>query len=84
MGMKRKTCRRKLKDAFLKTPSKDEINRLYGEANVFSLLSHYYWGLWGLIQAMVSDIDFDYMEYAVHRFNEYNRRKGSALAYLDI
>jgi hypothetical protein len=82
--MERRRYGQKLKDAFLETPSKDEINRLYDEANVFSLLSHYYWGLWGLIQAMVSDIDFDYMEYAVHRFSEYNRRKGSALAYLDV
>jgi ethanolamine kinase len=50
--------------------------------NGFSLASHYYWGLWALIQAMVSDIDFDYMEYAVLRFNEYDKRKQEVLTSL--
>lgn len=37
-----------------------------------------------MIQAMVSDIDFDYMEYAVLRFDEYDKRKEQILKDLAI
>lgn len=30
-----------------------------------------YWGIWALIQAIISDIDFDYTSYAEKRLNEY-------------
>ncbi|KAI8333955.1 hypothetical protein BC941DRAFT_473181 [Chlamydoabsidia padenii] len=53
--------------------TKDQVNRLYLEVNEFSLVSHFYWDLWGVIQAMVSDID--YMEYAVHRYDEEKKPK---------
>ncbi|ORZ18809.1 kinase-like domain-containing protein [Absidia repens] len=66
------------------SPSKEQVNKLYDEVNGFSLASHFYWGLWAMIQAMVSDIDFDYMEYAVLRFNEYEKRKEQVLASLSI
>ncbi|KAI8099047.1 kinase-like domain-containing protein [Halteromyces radiatus] len=66
------------------TPTKEQINKLYNEVNGFSLASHFYWGLWAMIQAMVSDIDFDYMEYAVLRFDEYEKRKEQVLNYLSI
>ncbi|ORX44022.1 choline/ethanolamine kinase [Hesseltinella vesiculosa] len=67
-----------------KTPEVSEVEQLYSEVNGFSLASHYYWGLWALLQAMVSDIDFDYMEYAVLRFNEYERRKEQVLTSLAV
>lgn len=63
-------------------PSQKDKDRLYKEVNGFSLASHFYWGLWALIQAMISDIDFDYMDYAVLRFNEYYKRKPEVLASL--
>ncbi|KAI7907091.1 kinase-like domain-containing protein [Cokeromyces recurvatus] len=63
-------------------PSIEEKERLYKEVNGYSLASHFYWGLWAMIQAMVSDIDFNYMEYAVLRFNEYDRRKDEVLTLL--
>ncbi|KAI8072682.1 kinase-like domain-containing protein, partial [Gongronella butleri] len=63
-------------------PTTKEIDALYNEVDGFSLASHYYWGLWAMVQAMVSDIDFDYMEYAVMRFDEYERRKEQVLAAL--
>jgi ethanolamine kinase len=69
---------------FLETPTKDQVAKLYDEVNGFSLASHFYWGLWAMIQAMVSDIDFDYMEYAVLRFDEYDKRKEQVLASLSI
>lgn len=67
---------------FLELPTEDEVNNLYIEVNAFSLASHFYWTLWGMIQAMVSDIDFNYMEYAVLRFEEYKRRKDQVFASL--
>ncbi|CAH1763235.1 17755_t:CDS:2 [Entrophospora sp. SA101] len=51
------------------------IENLYKEVNKFALASHFYWGLWALIQAHYSDINFDYMEYSMLRFNEYYKCK---------
>ena len=34
---------------------------------VFSAASHFFWGLWAVVQATVSTIDFDFMEYARNR-----------------
>ncbi|KAG2180176.1 hypothetical protein INT43_003965 [Umbelopsis isabellina] len=56
-------------------PSSEELEALYQEVDHYSLASHLYWGLWALCQAMVSDIDFSYMDYAVMRFAEYEKRK---------
>ncbi|KAI8354468.1 kinase-like domain-containing protein [Mortierella sp. GBAus27b] len=56
--------------------SKSEIlNSMYQEVNKFALTSHIMWGLWGLIQATQSEIDFDYVEYALQRLNEFRRRR---------
>ena len=46
-------------------PSEKELNRVCTEVTKFKLAAHFYWGLWALIQANLSDIDFDYMGYAV-------------------
>jgi ethanolamine kinase len=37
------------------------------EANAFALASHQYWGVWALIQARYSPIDFDYLGWAAAR-----------------
>ncbi|KAF9973503.1 hypothetical protein BGZ65_009221 [Modicella reniformis] len=56
--------------------SKAEIlDSMYKEANKFALASHISWGLWGLIQATQSEIDFDFVEYAMERLNEFRRRR---------
>lgn len=34
----------------------------------YSLISHYYWGCWSLIQEGISTIDFDYKKYGENRF----------------
>ena len=36
-------------------------------------VSHLLWGLWGLIQAKSSEIDFDYVAYATQRLGEWSR-----------
>ena len=37
--------------------------------DIYSLISHYYWGCWGLMQHNLSQIDFDYYNYGINRFN---------------
>lgn len=34
-------------------------------------LSHLHWGLWGLIQAKQSSVDFDFEAYAAQRLDQY-------------
>ncbi|KAF9426772.1 hypothetical protein BGZ94_006022 [Podila epigama] len=56
--------------------SKAEIlESMYKEVNKFALTSHIMWGLWGLIQATQSEIDFDYFEYSMQRLNEFRARR---------
>ncbi|XP_057290691.1 ethanolamine kinase 1-like isoform X2 [Hydractinia symbiolongicarpus] len=59
---------------------KADVDGLYVQVNQFSLASHLFWGIWALVQAHVSQIDFDYMEYGILRFNEYFARKDKCLA----
>lgn len=60
-------------------PSSEQLERLEAETNVFALASHIYWGVWALIQARYSPIDFDYLEYSTTRWQEYYRRKDEFL-----
>jgi hypothetical protein len=53
----------------------DQVSRLVAEANFYALLSHAYWGVWALVQARYSPIDFDYLEYHHLRMAEFRRRK---------
>ncbi|XP_061577194.1 choline kinase alpha isoform X2 [Cololabis saira] len=48
---------------------------LYVEVNRFSLASHFFWGLWSIIQARLSTIEFGYLEYAEARFEAYFQQK---------
>uniref|UniRef100_A0A7N6C2H8 ethanolamine kinase n=1 Tax=Anabas testudineus TaxID=64144 RepID=A0A7N6C2H8_ANATE len=48
---------------------------LYVEVNRFSLASHFFWGLWSIIQARLSTIKFGYLEYAQARFDAYFQQK---------
>ncbi|KAG0303197.1 hypothetical protein BGZ98_006899 [Dissophora globulifera] len=51
------------------------LDSMYKEVNKFALTSHIMWGLWGLIQATQSEIEFDYVEYAFQRLTEFRRRR---------
>ncbi|XP_044137237.1 ethanolamine kinase 1 [Bufo gargarizans] len=55
--------------------SEIEVERLYVQVNQFSLASHFFWGLWALIQAKYSKIDFDFLGYAIVRLNQYFKTK---------
>uniref|UniRef100_A0A9L0TJB7 ethanolamine kinase n=1 Tax=Equus caballus TaxID=9796 RepID=A0A9L0TJB7_HORSE len=52
-----------------------EVERLYVQVNKFALASHFFWALWALIQDQFSTIDFDFLRYAVIRFNQYFKVK---------
>ncbi|XP_069018907.1 choline/ethanolamine kinase [Embiotoca jacksoni] len=45
------------------------------EANRYALASHFLWGLWSIIQAKISKIEFGYMDYAQVRFDAYLKQK---------
>ncbi|XP_014008558.1 ethanolamine kinase 1 isoform X3 [Salmo salar] len=57
-----------------------EVEVLYVQVNRFSLASHFFWGLWALIQAAFSTIDFDFLGYAVLRFSQYFKMKPEVAA----
>lgn len=48
-----------------------DIDQLYNQIEDFRGLPGFYWGIWALIQAMISQIDFDYPTYAEKRLGEY-------------
>jgi ethanolamine kinase len=48
-----------------------EARKLFDEVDVFRGAPGFYWGIWALIQATISQIDFDYAAYAEVRLSEY-------------
>lgn len=49
----------------------EEARKLFDEVDVFRGIPGFYWGIWALIQAKISQIDFDYASYAEVRLGEY-------------
>ncbi|KAL3470596.1 kinase-like domain-containing protein [Aspergillus californicus] len=47
------------------------VDKLCDEVDRFRGLPGLYWGIWALIQAQISQIDFDYASYAETRLGEY-------------
>lgn len=45
--------------------SDTEVLRLYSQVNKFCLATHFFWGIWALIQAKHSSIDFDFIGYVI-------------------
>lgn len=50
---------------------KAEVQRLFNEVDAFRGVPGFYWGIWAIIQAKISQIDFDYASYAEVRLGEY-------------
>ncbi|KAI0025345.1 protein kinase-like protein [Xylariomycetidae sp. FL0641] len=48
-----------------------ETQQLFDEVDTFRGVPGFYWGIWALIQATISEIDFDYAKYAEIRLGEY-------------
>uniref|UniRef100_UPI00398ECA29 ethanolamine kinase 1-like n=1 Tax=Pristiophorus japonicus TaxID=55135 RepID=UPI00398ECA29 len=57
-----------------------EVQKLYVQVNKFTLASHFSWGLWSILQARYSTIDFDFLRYARERFKQYFKKKDEILA----
>ncbi|KAK3009565.1 hypothetical protein RJ639_013542 [Escallonia herrerae] len=60
-------------------PSDSEVQQLVSDVEKYTLANHLFWGLWGVISAYVNNIDFDYLEYARQRFEQYWLRKPQLL-----
>ncbi|KAM7023142.1 choline/ethanolamine kinase isoform 2-T2 [Passerculus sandwichensis] len=45
------------------------------EIERFTLASHFFWGLWSVVQAKISTIHFGYLDYAQSRFEAYFQHK---------
>jgi len=58
-------------------PVDDEVDKLILESRLFSLFSHMYWGLWGIVQSQMSKVKFNYQQYAKERFMCYSKQKDS-------
>lgn len=56
----------------------EETRKLMEEVDAYRGLPGFYWGIWALIQALISEIDFDYATYAEDRLGEYSAWKGEA------
>jgi len=56
-------------------PSEQDIESLLKEAQCFTLVSHIFWGLWGIIQHQQSNINFNYHLYAVERLQLFLSQK---------
>lgn len=52
-------------------PSEAEVEQLVQDVEKYTLASHLFWGLWGIISEHVNEIDFDYIGYARQRFERY-------------
>ncbi|CAN0862888.1 Probable choline kinase 2 [Linum grandiflorum] len=52
-------------------PSDKDVEQLLEDVENYTLGSHLFWGLWGIISEHVNKIDFDYLEYARQRFEQY-------------
>ncbi|KAK2718081.1 ethanolamine kinase 1-like isoform X3 [Artemia franciscana] len=59
----------------------EEVTILCKHVNLFSLASHFFWALWALVQATQSTIDFDFLGYAIVRFDEYFSKKKLLLVH---
>ncbi|XP_031420157.1 ethanolamine kinase 1-like isoform X2 [Clupea harengus] len=55
--------------------SERDVENLYTTVCKYSLASHFFWGLWAIIQARYSTIDFDFIKYARARFKHYFEKK---------
>ncbi|OAK98856.1 kinase-like protein [Phaeosphaeriaceae sp. SRC1lsM3a] len=54
-----------------RTYKESELEELFEQVDRFRGVPGFYWGIWALIQAQISLIDFDYASYAEVRLGEY-------------
>lgn len=54
-----------------RTYQESELEELFEQVDRFRGVPGFYWGIWALVQAQISLIDFDYANYAEVRLGEY-------------
>ncbi len=54
--------------------------QLYREVQLLGLASNLYWGLWGVLQAKYSTLDFDYLGYSARRLTRFRAEAGRVYA----
>ena len=59
-----------------------DLDSLYIEANRYALASNLFWGLWAIVQAKHSKIEFDFLTYGEQRFAGYHWLKKTILPTL--
>jgi len=57
----------------------ERVDSFLQQVEAFTLASHFFWGVWALIQAAHSTIDFDFLAYSILRLAEYQNRKTARL-----
>ncbi|XP_028609480.1 choline/ethanolamine kinase isoform X1 [Grammomys surdaster] len=60
---------------------KKQEEDLLTEISRYALASHFFWGLWSILQASMSTIEFGYLEYAQSRFQFYFQQKGQLTSF---
>lgn len=65
-------------------PLEAEVEQLFAAVDKFRGIPGLYWGVWALIQATISQIDFDYAKYAEVRLAEYWGWRGSNGLHLGL
>jgi len=63
-----------------RVPTEREVQKALVESIKFTLVSHLYWGIWGLAQTKVSDIDYDFFHYSLRRLRMYQTTKPRIIA----
>jgi len=71
-----------LKTILGRSATPEELESIFIEVSHFSLASHFLWATWGLVQAEISQIDFDFMDYAIRRYNQYFNNRDQIYAML--
>lgn len=52
-----------------------QVAKALAECAAFAQASHVHWGVWSVLQARYSAIDFDYFEYSEQRWARYHAVK---------
>jgi len=64
------------------TPPRPDEQQMMSEIAVYTLVSHFFWAVWSLVQAQISNINFGYLDYAMARFEAYYSHKKDLTSHL--
>lgn len=62
-----------------KPRSRDTVEHILEETEAFILASHFFWGLWSVVNSISMEIEFDYWGYGESRFEAYFNHKQKLL-----